>query len=122
MKKSSILLSLAGSLLFIYAIDPAPRIAGHWISKGPNDSTVYLDFSNDGKFKVSVGTHVENQGRFTFENNVFSMADSNCGTNVVGTYKLTFYTADSVGFSLIADSCKDRAGEINGGRIKRAMQ
>jgi hypothetical protein len=47
------------------------------------------------------------------------MYDDNCGMQVAGKYKLNFYTEDSLSFSLIEDSCTERAGEVNGGVIKR---
>ena len=50
------------------------------------------------------------------------MYDKNCTINVCGKYKITFYTKDSASFALIEDSCKDRAGEVNGGAIIRVKK
>ena len=47
------------------------------------------------------------------------MYDNNCGMNICGKYKITFYNKDSASFAVIEDSCRDRAEEVNRGTIKR---
>ncbi|MGC4036827.1 MAG: hypothetical protein QM764_12780 [Chitinophagaceae bacterium] len=95
------------------------KIVGHWISKGPDNSTVELDFNSNESFKVTVNGATENEGTYHFKKDLFTMYDKNCGTSIPGNYKIIFYTEDSASFKLIADSCTDRAGEVNGGIIKR---
>ncbi|MBS1934784.1 MAG: hypothetical protein JST96_12360, partial [Bacteroidetes bacterium] len=68
---------------------------------------------------VLVDGHVENEGKYELNGDVFTMYDKGCGMNVPGKYKLTFYTPDSVSFSVLQDSCKERIGEVNGGVITR---
>lgn len=94
-------------------------IVGHWVSKGPDNSKIYLDFNPDNTFKVTVDGRMENAGNYQFMNDTFYMYDKNCGLNVVGKYKINFVNEDSASFKLIQDSCSDRAGEVNGGIIKR---
>ncbi len=105
-------------LLMSFAAFPH-TLEGTWISNGPNNSKVVLDFKPNGDFKVTVGKDVENQGRYEFKLDTFKMYDNNCGANVAGMYKITFYTADSASFTLISDPCKSRSEEVDGGRIKR---
>ncbi len=95
------------------------QLTGHWMTKGQNNSKVYLDFNSDKTFKVTVDGRTENEGNYEFAKDIFTMYDKSCGINVPGKYKLTFYTPDSASFSLLQDSCKDRAGEVNGGIITR---
>jgi hypothetical protein len=95
------------------------KLVGHWMTKGQNNSKVFLDFSEDHSFKVTVDGHIENEGKYELKEDVFTMYDKGCGMNVPGKYKLTFYTSDSVSFSVLQDSCKDRVGEVNGGIITR---
>ncbi len=97
------------------------NIIGHWISIGTGKSKVFLDFNKDNSFKVTVDGKTENEGSYTFVNDIFSMYDNNCGKTIAGKYQIIFYTEDSASFKLIQDSCTDRAGEVNGGIIKRLM-
>ena len=111
---------IGGLAIALVAFTPLlHNLTGTWVSIGPNHSKVLLEFKPDGNFKVTVDSALENQGRFTFKNDTFRMYDQNCGTTVEGKYKIDFYTPDSAGFRLINDPCKDRSGEIDGGRIKR---
>lgn len=106
------------ALLFSFISFPHTLI-GTWMTKGQDNSIVLLKFDSSGSFKVTVGNTVENQGHYSFNEDTFTMYDANCGSSFVGKYKLTFFTEDSASFTLIDDSCKDRAGEVDGGRIKR---
>ena len=118
--KRNLLFAAPVALLLSFATFPH-TLVGTWISKGPNNSNVVLNFGPGGDFKVTVGNEIENQGRYVFKSDTFSMYDNNCGTSVEGKYKITFYTADSASFALINDPCKSRAEEVNGGHIKRVV-
>jgi hypothetical protein len=119
MGKSVVLLFITAMLTASIAIAPEPTIYGHWVSAGPNGASVFLDFNTDGSFKVFTNAGVENEGRFRVVGDTFFMYDHNCGMQVPGRYLLTFYGEDSVVFTLANDPCKERAGEVNGGRMKR---
>ena len=117
MKKISILL-MPVIVLMAFTLFPHDLI-GTWSSQGPGNSKVVLDFGADGKFKVTVDGALENQGIYSFKQDTFVMFDTNCGMNTPGKYKITFFTPDSAAFTLITDSCRDRSGEVDGGRMKR---
>jgi hypothetical protein len=119
MKKTILILLMIVSSAFIKF---PHEIIGHWISNGPNNSKVNLDFNKDGTFKVMVDGDLENEGKYKFGNDTFFMYDNNCGMNVSGIYKIIFYSEDSASFSLINDSCAERAGEVNGGIITRVKE
>ena len=118
MMKQNLCFAAPAVLLLSFTAFPH-TLEGTWISKGPNNTRVLLDFKSNGDFKVTVGKEIENEGRYVFQRDTFRMYDNNCGTNVEGKYKITFYTPDSASFTLINDPCKSRADEVDGGQIKR---
>jgi len=115
--KKTILLFAPVTALMAFTLFPH-NLVGIWTS-GNGNSKVILDFHADGKFNVTVDGALENQGTYSFKQDTFTMYDANCGKDIPGKYKVTFFTPDSVVFTLIVDSCKDRSGEIDGGRIRR---
>jgi hypothetical protein len=108
-------------ILFIalLAAMPVHPITGHWIAAGPNNTKLFIDFNKDGTFKVYSSAATENSGSYHTSIDTIFMYDKNCGTQVPGKYLLHFYGADSVTFSLLQDSCSERAQEVNGARMKR---
>jgi len=115
--KKTILLFAPVIALTAFTLFPH-NLVGTWTSGNVN-SKIILAFHADGKFIVTVNGALENQGAYSFKQDTFTMYDANCGKDIQGKYKITFFTADSAAFTLISDPCKDRAGEIDGGRIKR---
>jgi hypothetical protein len=97
----------------------SPSIVGHWLAGGPDNGKVWVDFSADGGFKVYTASSTENQGKYVLDADTISLYDNNCGMSTAGRYLLKFYGEDSVSFSVVNDPCKDRSGEVNGGRLKR---
>jgi|SRR5450432_2258984 hypothetical protein len=106
-------------ILFLFSFSQVmdDKLTGHWVTIG--NQSADIDFTADGHFKVMVNGNIENEGKYTLSKDVFSMYDNNCGMQVEGKYKLTFFTSDSLSFTLIADSCINRNSEVNGGVIKR---
>ncbi len=105
-------------ILFLFAFTTMKdKLTGHWITVGSQPA--YVDFMSDSTFRVMVNGNVENEGKYKLNDNVFSMYDNNCGMQIEGKYKLTFFTGDSLSFTLITDDCTQRSGEVNGGVIKR---
>ena len=94
-------------------------LIGTWKSAGTGNAKVLLEFKTTGAFRVTVDSSVENEGRYEFSNDTFTMYDKGCGPTVPGKYRIDFITADSAVFLLINDPCKDRAGEVDKGRISR---
>ena len=117
MKISSFLLV---SLVALSVAATFPHIlAGTWRAAGTGNAKVLLEFQPTGAFRVTVYSNLENEGRYEFKNDTFTMYDKGCGLAVPGKYQIDFITADSAVFLLIDDPCKDRAGEVGGGRISR---
>jgi hypothetical protein len=113
-----LLLAFAGILALPIPLF-SPSIVGHWLAAGPDKGAVWVDFGADGAFKVYTATSTENQGRYTIDRDTISLFDNNCGMQTAGRYQLKFVGEDSVSFSVVDDPCKDRSGEVNGGRLKR---
>ncbi|MEO8713335.1 MAG: hypothetical protein ABI405_14480 [Parafilimonas sp.] len=119
MKKTFLCLAMF-AVIFLYAfVIPDHNLAGHWISYSGDGSKINVDFNNDSTFKVSVNDETENEGKYKLIEDTFFMYDNNCGMEIPGKYKLTFYNEDSVSFSLIDDACIDRTVEVDGAAIKR---
>ena len=114
----NLLLAFVGFLALPVPL-PSPSIVGHWLASGPDNGPVWVDFNSDGGFKVYSASSTENQGRYVMDRDTISLYDNHCGMNVAGRYLLKFYGEDSVSFSVVDDPCKDRSGEVNGGRLKR---
>jgi hypothetical protein len=108
-------------ILFIalLATMPVHPITGRWIAAGPNNTKLFSEFNKDGTFKVYSRTATENSGSYHTSIDTIFMYDKNCGMQVAGKYLLHFYGTDSVSFSLLQDSCGERAQEVNGARMKR---
>ena len=94
-------------------------LVGTWMSAGTGNAKVLLEFKSTGAFRVTVDSNVENEGRYEFRNDTFTMYDNGCGSTVPGKYRINFLTADSAVFLLINDPCKGRAAEVDKGRISR---
>ena len=118
MKKINLYLLSTSFLLFAF-LPFNHSMVGHWVSYGPDQSKVFIDFNKDGTFKVTAGSQTENEGRYEFKNDTFSMYDKNCGLNICGKYKITFHNNDSASFAVIEDPCRERADEVNKGIINR---
>lgn len=116
MKKTILLLLLPCILMLCAFYSSNNPLVGHWVTTGNDKADVY--FTPDS-FRVNVNGAIENQGKYKLNKDVFSMYDNNCGMKVEGRYKLTFFSRDSVSFSMISDSCSDRSKEVNGGTIMR---
>jgi hypothetical protein len=103
----------------LLAAMPVYPITGRWIAAGPNNTKLFIDFDKDSSFRVYTRTSTENSGSYHTSSDTIYMYDKNCGMQVPGKYLLHFYGADSVSFSLLQDSCGERAQEVNGARMKR---
>jgi hypothetical protein len=122
MKKTFLWLVLFSAFALCAFVVLDHNLVGHWVTYTPDNAKVLVDFNEDGTFKVSVDGNTENEGKYKLNQDTFFMYDENCGIEMPGKYKLTFYGEDSVSFSLIEDACLGRAQDVNGGSIKRLKE
>ena len=113
------------AIFFIMAvlgfIPPRHNPVGHWRISYPNGSEDYVDFYKDGTFKnFTTSGKLIHQGAYKFNGDVISINDKEgCGDTYWATYKLTFYSEDSVLNTVMEDSCSGRKEVVNGSVLKR---
>lgn len=109
-------------VLAIFAfIPPKHDPVGHWRVSYSNGIEDYVDFYKDGTFKnFTTDGKLMHQGTYKFKEDVISVTDKEgCGDTYWGTYKLTFYTEDSVLTTVMEDSCSGRKAAVDGSVLKR---
>jgi hypothetical protein len=111
-------------MLFLLAfafITPKHDPVGHWQITYTNGASEFVDFNKDGSFQShGADGKASHQGSFKFHNDVISINDKEgCGDTYWGSYKLTFYTEDSVLNTVMEDSCTGRKDAVNGSVLKR---
>ena len=94
---------------------------GHWKITYTNGANEYVDFYKDGTYKsVSENGTLTHQGKYKMNDDVISINDQEgCGDSYWGTYKLTFYTGDSVLNTVVEDSCIGRREAVTGSVLIR---
>ena len=102
-------------------IPPKHNPVGHWKITYTNGANEYVDFYKDGTYKsTSDNGTLTHQGNYKVSNDVISINDKEgCGDSYWGTYKLTFYTEDSVLNTVMEDSCTGRREAVTGSILIR---
>jgi hypothetical protein len=102
-------------------IPPKHNPVGHWRISYSDGSKEYVDFYKNGTFKdfTSEGKLVH-QGNYKLDGDVMSINDKEgCGDTYWATYKLTFYSEDSVLNTAMEDSCSGRREAVTGSVLTR---
>lgn len=123
--KQAIKLSAIFFVIAAFAFTPQKHNpVGHWKISYTNGLNEYVDFYKDGTFKsVSIDGQLTHQGNYKMSDDVISVNDKEgCGDNYWGTYKLTFYTEDSVLNTVVEDSCTGRREAVNGSVLVRLLK
>jgi hypothetical protein len=113
------------SVFFVMAvfafIPPKHNPVGHWRISYSNGSEDYVDFYKGGTFKnFTTEGKLIHQGNYKLDGDVMSINDKEgCGDTYWATYKLTFYSEDSVLNTAIEDSCSGRREAVTGSVLKR---
>ncbi|MFI5186160.1 MAG: hypothetical protein ACHQF0_05515 [Chitinophagales bacterium] len=96
------------SLIAAFAfVPPKHNIAGRWKTYETDGSFSYVDFNQNGTFKVvTTDGKIQHQGNYKFKDDVFSVNDKEgCGDTYWGTYNFNFVSEDSFLVAVINDSC-----------------
>jgi hypothetical protein len=104
---------------FISAQDP---IVGRWqrIQKSPDgDINLIFVFRADSTYDGIVNGKAFTTGRYFIKNDTISVSDNGCDLAYYGTYKLKYYAQDSLLFTAISDTCKERYQGANGLACKK---
>ena len=120
--KQAVKLSTIFFVITIFAfIPPQHNPVGHWKITYSNGANEYVDFYKNGTYKsVSDDGTLTHQGNYKMSDDVISINDhEGCGDSYWATYKLTFYTEDSVLNTVMEDSCTGRREAVTGSVLIR---
>lgn len=123
--KQAIKLSVIFFMMACFAfIQQKHNPVGHWKIFYRNGSDEYVDFYKNGTYKsVSGEGTLTHQGNYKMNDNIISVNDNEgCGDNYWGSYKLTFYTEDSVLNTVVEDSCIGRKEAVDGSVLVRQKE
>ena len=104
---------------FISAEDP---ILGRWqrLQKTPDGNIdLMFVFRADSTYDGIVNGKAFINGRYFIKNDTMSIADNSCNVAYYGTYKLKYFAKDSLLFTAISDTCKQRYEGANGLACKK---
>lgn len=120
MKKAFLFPIILLAIAAISFITPPDSIVGRWQQK-VKGATAILAFRADNTFDIFINGKVFTSGKYVVRQDTFALADPGCNQAYYGTYKLGFFTPDSVRFTTIADTCKGRNNDMHNftaGRVK----
>ena len=123
MKNALILLGSIAFLSISFSFsEPDNRILGRWnrITKtpdGPIDLTFV--FRTDSTYDGMVNGKAFITGKYYIKNDTMSISDNSCDLSYFGTYRLKYFAKDSLLFTAISDTCKQRYEGANGLACKK---
>ncbi|WP_460976561.1 hypothetical protein [Spirosoma knui] len=89
-------------------IQPPDLLVGRWQLKSPDGSSVVTVFRADGTNDIFVNGKTFVSGKYSVRQDTLLYADPICNVAYYGTYKLDFFTQDSVRLTVLADTCGGR--------------
>ena len=113
-------LSICLGIATIFAFIPQkPSLVGKWSILNPNGSpsTEIVDFKKDNTYTVSLPDgQIGESGNYLLKDSIFSIKNIKdvCGKDYWGKYKLNFWGADSLHFTVIEDTCSERKMDMVG--------
>jgi len=119
-------LGLFGSIICLALICsftiPDSRILGRWnkiqkTPEGPID--LIFVFRADSTYDGIVNGKAFVNGRYFIKNDTMSISDNSCNLAYYGTYRLKYFAKDSLLFTAISDTCKQRYAGANGLACKK---
>lgn len=108
-------LSLAVLLFFSSVISTTPPITGRWRVHDTRGTEFLINFRKDSTFTAYTNTgKVLIVGNYRSDKDTFLVNDNNCNGAYWGRYIMHFHSNDSMTFKALADTCRGRAGAVNG--------
>ncbi|MBC3785648.1 hypothetical protein [Spirosoma utsteinense] len=89
------------------SMDPANPLVGRW-QQQINGVTLLFNFRPDGTYDGFVNGKSYLTGRYYVHQDTIGVTDGKCDPTYFGTYRLQFLVPDSVRFTAILDTCRDR--------------
>lgn len=122
MKNAFTLLFLALAAVAISFTAKPNKLEGRWESKQqtPDGPFILLAiFHANNTYDGFINGKAFVTGGYTVTNDTMKISDALCNANYQGTYKLKFFTPDSVQFIALSDTCKARHDGTNMVIMKR---
>ena len=107
------------ALTVVSFIQPPNRLVGRWQKRLPDGSVGMGIFRSDSSYDLVVNGKVFISGKYYVRQDTLVESDGAC--RLPGTYRLHFFTQDSVRLTVIRDSCHGRREGYDGltmGRVK----
>jgi len=108
-------LTLLGSIAFLSITfcftQPDNRIVGRWnrIQKTPDGPVnLMFVFRADSTYDGIVNGKAFVNGKYFIKNDTMSISDNGCSLAYYGTYRIKYFAQDSLLFTAISDTCKQR--------------
>jgi hypothetical protein len=119
MKKLLIILPLVAVVGMVFAF-AGKSLVGHWKARYGNGPTGHVLFRSNGTAEATFdGETWKVGGPYKVQGSTVALSDSSCGLGYWARYNATWYSDDSVGFKVIADSCSGRKANVDGAVIIR---
>ena len=126
MKNALILLGSIAVLSFTFSFTvPDNRILGRWnkIQKTPDGPLeLVFVFRADSTYDGIVNGKAFINGNYFIKNDTISVSDNSCSIAYYGTYRLKYFAQDSLSFTAISDTCKERYEGAHGLRVKKMQK
>jgi len=123
MKNALIVLGSIAFLSFTFSFtEPDNRILGRWnkITKTPDGQIdLMFVFRTDSTYDGIVNGKAFINGKYFIKNDTMSISDNSCNLAYYGTYRLKYFAKDSLLFTAISDTCKQRYEGANGLACKK---
>ncbi|SFE07073.1 hypothetical protein [Spirosoma endophyticum] len=94
-------------VLSSFVIDPPNPVVGRWRQQ-IDGATLRFNFRPDGTYDGFVNGKSYLTGRYYVRQDTIGVTDGKCNPTYFGSYRLQFLNSDSVRFTAILDTCRDR--------------
>ncbi|MBC7923191.1 MAG: hypothetical protein H7Z75_19095 [Ferruginibacter sp.] len=119
MKNALITGLVGGALAALSFISPPNPLIGRWQQKFSDGMTALCVFRPDGSLDFFVNGKAFANGKYYVRQDTFALAYPSCGPAYYGRYQLRFFARDSVRFTVLADTCRERRAGMDGVTLGR---
>ena len=122
MKKNLLVLPLFAAIGLGFTL-AGHSLVGHWNATYGNGPKGHMVFRDNGTFEATfTGQQWKVGGQYKVAGNTVAFADSSCGLQYWGKYKVTWLSDDSARATVVEDTCSGRRGNGDGAVIVRAKR
>ncbi|AUD02092.1 hypothetical protein [Spirosoma pollinicola] len=114
MTNASILALLGIAILRVGFNLPSNPLTGRWQQKFPAGRKALAVFRADSTLDFFVNGKAFGSGRYYVRQDTLGLSYASCNGAYTGTYQLSFFARDSVRFSVLEDTCRERRLGMDG--------